>query len=221
MNKLDQLLQAIMRGDQPGVTGLLDEDAALVDAATPGGVPAVLFAMYYGETGIVRVFLERKARVDVFTAAALEITGRLKALITEQPELVNAVAPDGFSPLGLAAFFGRKAAVDILLEKGAEVNAASQNPQKVMPLHSAVAGQHLEIARALIEHGADVNAVQADDFTPLQAAAQNGQMEMVRLLLEAGAQVDARCRDGRGALQMAEEHGRTEVAEYLRQLVNK
>jgi len=60
------------------------------------------------------------------------------------------------------------------------VNSPSRNAQRVMPLHSAAAGRHLTIMQALLAHGADPNARQADDFTPLHAAAQNGQIEMDR-----------------------------------------
>ena len=47
----------------------------------------------------------------------------------------------------------------------------------LMPLHSAVANRNVAIARMLVEHGADVNAAQQDDFTPLMEAAQNGDLE--------------------------------------------
>jgi ankyrin repeat protein len=47
---------------------------------------------------------------------------------------------------------------------------------------------HLEVARYLLEHGADPNLVsELDDLTPLQAARENGYEEFVRLLKERGA----------------------------------
>ena len=82
-----------------------------------------------------------------------------------------------------------------------------------MPLHSAVAGGHLEIARALLEHEAQVNAAQAGGFTPLHGAAQNGQVEMVRLLLDYGADVNLRNKDGKTPLDLARAPGsRTAVS---------
>ncbi|MFC3918361.1 ankyrin repeat domain-containing protein [Deinococcus metalli] len=79
---------------------------------------------------------------------------------------MNAVSPDGFTPLGLASFFGRAEAAQVLLEAGADVHAVSRNPMQVQPLHSAVAGNHEALARVLVAAGADVNAEQADGFTP-------------------------------------------------------
>ncbi len=215
MDLSQKLFQAIMDGNQTSVTELLNVDPKLLNTRTPSGVPAVLFAMYYNQPTAVRLFLERGAEVDIFSAAAIGMTHRLKTILAQQPGQVNAIAPDGFSPLGLAAFFGRPDAAQILVEQGAEVNAASQNPQRVMPLHSAVAGQNVEIATLLIEHGADVNAQQAGDFTPLHGAAQNGQLEMVQLLLDHDAQLNMRSSEGHTALHFAREGGNPAVINLL------
>src|SRR5439155_4037813 len=51
----------------------------------------------------------------------------------------NAWAEDGFQPLGLASFFGHVDTARVLVEGGADVNSASRNDFKVMPLHSACA----------------------------------------------------------------------------------
>jgi ankyrin repeat protein len=215
MDLTQKFFQAIMDGDQAGVTQLLDNEPSLLNTHVPSGVPALLFAMYYGQPVIVRTLLERGAAVDVFSAAAIGITGKLRTLLAGKPDLVNAAALDGYSPLGLASFFGQKEAVELLLENGAEVNAAAVNSQRVMPLHSAVAGPHFEIAKLLLEHGALVNAEQEGGFTPLHGACQNGQVEMVKLLLDNGAEVNALSHEGRSALYFAREGSHTQVVELL------
>ena len=50
--------------------------------------------------------------------------------------------PDGFTPLHLAAFFGRLEAAALLVDRGADLEAPSRNPRfpSVRPLHSAIAG---------------------------------------------------------------------------------
>jgi uncharacterized protein len=150
----------------------------------------VLDSIYRGD----REEAERLAAgrdLDVFEAAALGRTERLRELLAEDPSRANAYADDGFQPLGLACFFGHAEAVRMLVEHGAEVNSASRNQMKVMPLHSAAAAQdpdvRYEIARLLLDAGADPNARQQDEFTPLMAADQHGDGRLRKLLVEHGA----------------------------------
>jgi ankyrin repeat protein len=206
MDLTDRLFQAIMKGDVVKVGQLLNQQSDLANARMPSGVQAILFCLYYGQPGLVAPFLEHGCQPDVFSAAAIGQIESLQAQIDQNAALVNAVAPDGFSPLGLASFFGQTKAAGLLIQHGAQVNQPSNNPQKVAPLHSAAAGQHLEIARMLLEAGADVNAVQEGGFTPLMSAAQNGQVEMVRLLLERGADRSMQSEDGRSAYSIADSH---------------
>ena len=52
------------------------------------------------------------------------------------------------------------------------------------------AEKHPEVARVLIDHGADVHLHSTSGFTPLLFAAQQGDMDSARMLLEAGANVN-------------------------------
>jgi ankyrin repeat protein len=152
----------------------------------------LLEAIYRGDQARADELLASDPELDVFEAAAVGNTERLRELLDEDPPLANAWARDGFQPLGLASFFGQTAAVRLLLERGAEVNSASRNEMQVMPLHSAAATgdaeARYEIAKLLLEHGADPNARQQDDFTPLMAADQTGDERLRELLIEHGAE---------------------------------
>ncbi|MGH9731018.1 MAG: ankyrin repeat domain-containing protein, partial [Candidatus Acidiferrales bacterium] len=55
------------------------------------------------------------------------------------------------------------------------------------PLHEAAAGGKLEIARLLLDHGADPNARTDDGQTPLSMAESKGQTEPATLLRQRGA----------------------------------
>ena len=86
-----------------------------------------------------------------------------------------------------------------------------------MPLHSAIANQRTGIVKLLLDHGADVNATQADDFTPLHEAAQNGMVDVTQWLIERGAHVNPRLSSsGKTPLGLAIEHRHEAVAELLR-----
>jgi ankyrin repeat protein len=150
----------------------------------------VLQAIYRGD----REEAERLAadkELDVFEASALGRTERVSELLDADPSLANSWADDGFQPLGLASFFGHPDAARLLVERGAEVNSASQNAMKVMPLHSAAAAQdpdvRYEIAKLLLEAGADPNARQQDEYTPLMAADQHRDERLRTLLVAHGA----------------------------------
>jgi ankyrin repeat protein len=151
----------------------------------------LLQALYRGDQARADELLAANPEIDVFEAAAAGMTERLRELLDDDPALANAWAGDGFQPLGLASFFGHVEAARLLVERGAEVTSASRNDMKVMPLHSAAATgdpeARYELAKLLLEHGADPNARQQDDFTPLMAADQLGDERLRELLVEHGA----------------------------------
>lgn len=77
-------------------------------------------------------------------------------------------------------------------------------------------GPHLEIAKLLIQQGADVN-LQTDHVpTPLHLAAKRGSLDIAKLLVERGADVNARAHDyGPTPLQESLIYGHQDVAEFL------
>jgi ankyrin repeat protein len=208
-------LTAVQKGDLDQATRLLAQQPSLASAHAENGLSAVLLAAYNGHPELARLLAGHRHDLDIFEASATGDLERVKTLLSDHPELANAVALDGFQPLGLASFFGHYEVARFLVERRAEINSPSRNPQKVMPLHSAAASRSLEIARLLLEHGADPDARQNDDFTPLHEAAANGQLEMVSLLLAHGADVNLSQKSGRTALSFAQNAGHQEVVEFL------
>ena len=135
------LLEAVKAGDVERVKALLEPDPALVNARDDSGNSAVLLAVYYGRKNVVELLLSYKPHMNLFEASAAGDLQRVTALLREDPDLegdrVNSFAHDGFTPLGLASFFGHGGVVKYLLSRGAEANLASRNRMQVMPLHSA------------------------------------------------------------------------------------
>lgn len=85
---------------------------------------------------------------------------------------------------------GDVAAVCRAIADGADINAIRDNEGKT-PLHQAAYGGNTEIARLLIEQGANVNAADKYGITPLMNACDGGFVETARLLIEQGADVNA------------------------------
>ena len=100
----------------------------------------------------------------------------------------------------------------LFLQLGMGVNTRD-NKQNATPLHFASFSGHFEIALTLLDHGADVNAHNADGQTPLHGVSliqresfDLGYKEVIRLaqlLLERGADVNARDKDQATPLHFA------------------
>jgi len=215
MESNSSFFNAIKDGEFNIVKQMVDQDKSLANAKDENGTSAVLIAIYYSEPAIANLLISQGAQLDIFEATAVGKEEDVRSLLQKDAALVNAFAPDGFQPLGLACFFGHTSIVKLLLEHGADVNSRSKNASSVQPLHSAVAGRHLEISWLLLEHGAEINSAQQDGFMPIHEAAQNGDMEMIKLLIKHKADLSAKKSDGQTAVDIAFEKGYVEAATLI------
>ncbi|TRZ89082.1 hypothetical protein D4R89_06655 [bacterium] len=94
---------------------------------------------------------------------------------------------------------GEKSVVDLFLEAGMSPNAKQRGITALMEA-SRRGKTHREIAAALIQAGAEINAQDPYGVTPLLFAAISGSLETIRMLLKSGANVKAKDVDGRTAL---------------------
>ena len=211
-----EFIDAATQGNVAKVKEMLRADPSLAEAKDENGLSVILKATYYGQRDVVEALLASGVELNLFEAAATGQTGRVGALIEQDPTLANSYSPDGFTPLSLAVFFGHPETVDALLAAGAEVNAASRETMKLTPLASAMATAQIEIAKTLIEHGANVNAKAASDLTPLHTAAARGNIEAAKLLLKNGADINATTTDGKKPLVYAEERNQPEMVQFLK-----
>lgn len=211
-----KFIDAATQGDVAKVKEMLQADPSLAEAKDENGLSVILKATYYGQRDVVEALLASGIQLNVFEAAATGQSARVHTLIKDDPTLVNSYSPDGFTPLSLSVFFGHPETVDALLAAGAEVNAASRETMKLTPLASAIATAQTQIAKTLIEHGANVNAKGASDLTPLHTAAARGNIEAATLLLEHGADINAVTTDGKNPIAYAEERNHPEMVDFLK-----
>jgi uncharacterized protein len=83
----------------------------------------ILRARYADDLESLERLLAEDNELDVFEAAAVGRTERVRELLDGDPTLVGAWSADGFTPLHLAAYFGHVDSVRLLLEHGAKVAA--------------------------------------------------------------------------------------------------
>lgn len=123
---------------------------------------------------------------------------------------LNAKARNGDNALMVAAFKGNRAAVELLLAKGAEVNRPNWTA-----LHYAAASGSNEILQILLNKGADINAASPNKTTPLMMAAGEGHIMAVKILLDSGADLVRKNDLGMSALDFAQKSGHRDIAEGL------
>jgi ankyrin repeat protein len=211
-----EVFDVIRAGDAERLRALLAADPTVAGARSPRGHSAVLVAQYRHGHDLVRLLLAAGPTLDIWDAAAVGDTARVAELLDRDAGLANACSGDGFFPLGLAAFFGHTDTARLLIERGANVAQAARNPMKVQPLHSAVAGHHVEIVKLLVEAGAPVNTGQQGGWTPLQGAVHAKDVEAVRYLLDHGADPKAQNDAGQSAIGLAAETGGVELLKLLK-----
>ncbi len=137
----------------------------------------------------------------------------LLKLLADHPGAVNGRNSNDFSPLHLAAHYGRIDIMNTLLDKGAEIEAPAtfQNT----PYITAAAGGQVEAAQLLVERGAKTDSLNSMGQAPLHLAALHGHAEMVTYLLEQGADVNQLDDTNSTALHWAATRNQIEVAEIL------
>lgn len=204
MSEAPILIDAVKAGDVAQVKSMLEAQPGLLQEAKGiNGESLILLSVYHRQPDITQILVAKSPKLTMHEAAA---TGNLEAVekhIAEDQTSVNALSTDGFSPLGLACFFNYPEVAHLLVQNGADVNAASQNGLRVSPIHSAVAAQNPEMVKFLLDNGADINATQAGGFTPLHAAAQNGDETLIKFLLEHMADINAMTDNGKTPMELA------------------
>ncbi|AIE83660.1 ankyrin repeat domain-containing protein [Fimbriimonas ginsengisoli] len=122
------------------------------------------------------------------------------------------------TPLMIAAQGGHVEAIRVLLKAKAKVKAKNKHisPEDgggETALDYAVAGKHQEAARLLLEHGANLDAIESGN-TPLMLAVMRDDEELVRFLLDLGADPNVASKVC-SALYMAVDRDQPAIARLL------
>lgn len=208
-------------GDAKKVKLLLDRGADVHLRSALGNTAIVAAASYVDNLDVVKQLLDRGAdlhghnRNNVTPLAAAVYCGDAKAVrfFLDQgckPQTIhNLFGSAGNSLLVVAAQNGHAEIVDMLLAAGADANQPDANFGG-HALNYALLSQNTEIARRLIEAGADVHLTSPIGKTPplvLATYFENGDASIVKLLLERGADAKCATQSGETPLTWAQRRG--------------
>ena len=239
----EALLKTIYQQVDDQVDGVLSRQAGSANAITQP-VPGSSFQERL--TAIKQKGVEDQANAEI---------ERIKAMIKDSPDLIN--APDyfhstpltkavesdalkvvsflldnkadtevrnnmGLTPLLHAAQQGQKEMVELLANRGANINATSTRGDDQYgfgALHFAAEGGDKAMVETLLGHGTKVDLRAANDVTPLMVAARKGFKTVAETLLAKGANINAQDSFGNTALAAAIRAGNKAIVEWL--LANK
>ena len=225
------------------VRALVDKRAD-VNATNRMGKSALFVAAQGGYLEIVRLLVDKEANVNVATMEGGIHAGFLNPVLWDDKILFerlsdfelldrtlrekgcdfNILAANGDRDGGVALLFlpvlwGNLNMLQLLLEKGADVNVLDCTGNTALIF--ALQLKQFDIVRLLVEYGANVDAAASaalDGCTALMLAAIAGHPESVRLLIDKGADVNAAVdingQEGT-ALIAASNRGHLEVARLL------
>jgi ankyrin repeat protein len=125
MEPSQEIFDAVRAGDTGRLQALLRSNPGLANARNERGHTPVLIAQYRDKPDAVALLLAAEPELDIFDAASVGRTERVAEWLDRDPGLLNAASSDGFSPLGLAAFFGHADTVKLLLARGADTKGAA------------------------------------------------------------------------------------------------
>jgi ankyrin repeat protein len=230
-----ELSNAIIANDFDRVKFLVSKGADVNKADSQGWTPLQSAARQRRDK-MIALLIELGADVNVgdptplVAALMRDHVPSIKVLLehgadTEKP------GQEGFRPLPLAIAEDKYEAAKALMEAGADVNQPSGD-EALTPLMVA-AGQTspaegamfvpgsarpTDIARGLLDRGADVNAQSKAGVTALMIAATHNNPPMIGMLIDAGADPTLKNKLGQTAADVAELNGNLEAQQAIKVL---
>ncbi len=235
-----QLIESAKNSDYQAVLSLLEKSVD-VNVAKADGTTALHWAVLRDDQNVAKLLIQFDA--DPTPANDLGVTPLWLACTNRSADMVtlllqaradpNAALSTGETVLMNCSRTGATAAVASLLSAGAKVNGVESSHGQTA-LMWAVAGGHPDVARLLIDHGANISASTTateptysyycdicewgpspGGFTPLLFAARSGNLETARLLLDAGADPNEATAEDGNSLVITSAGGHEALALYL------
>lgn len=171
------------------------------------GPTAMLWAAHDGRIDALSLLLSRSVPINHLLdleERPLSTPGKVRRSLPQrrQSEQINAFNR-GITPLHAACGNAQPLTAQLLLQEGANIHAFAKNDHKPAAIHYASRSGDATIVDMLLSHGADPNALRADNITALMDAAATDHLDAMRVLVSSGAIPNTTDHLGRHALAHA------------------
>jgi ankyrin repeat protein len=230
-------------GDLVGLTRHLEQGIDINSSIKRDGVTDSLSALHWaarnGHLQIVKILVEKGAVVDSatitdrYTPLSLAVPGghfEVAKFLVEKGAKIDSMCAQGSSLLHGASAGGYLQLAKFLVEKGALIDSVTK--QGLTLLHFVASRKNcwerkgaeeenatkrkcsLEVAKFLVEKGADISLVCSKGCSVLSCAAYFGHIELAKWLMEIGAVLDLDDKD-KGMLHSVAAMGHLNVVKWL------
>ncbi|XP_052702923.1 ankyrin-1-like [Crassostrea angulata] len=204
-NKETPLHKASEWGRESTVQLLLDKGADINSCDTNKETP-LHKASEWGHDSTVQLLLEKGE--DIISCDTNKETPLHKA-----SERGHVISVDLFFCLHKARGWDHDITVQLLLDKGADINSCNTNNET--PLHKATKCGHESTVQLLLDEGAAINSCDLNKETPLHKVSILQSESTVQLLLEKGADINLCDINNETPLHKASEWGRENTVQLL------
>jgi quinoprotein dehydrogenase-associated probable ABC transporter substrate-binding protein len=236
-----ELANATLASDQARIEWLVKEKGADINAYDPQGYAPLHTAARNRHPELAAFLVGLGADVDapdrdgmtpLIHAAMRKHVPTVKKLLEVGAD-IEKPGTQGYPPLALAIGEAKFEVAKALMESGADIDKPL-GPEKLTPLMVAASQvspgegsiflpgstRPIDIARALIKSGANVNAQSKDGVTALMIAAARNVAPMIGLLVQAGADPSLKNSLGQTAADIADQNGAEAAGKALRLLAS-
>jgi ankyrin repeat protein len=231
-----ELSNAVLASSQERIRFLIAKGAD-INALDPQGYAPEYTAARKRHPELIALFADLKANLNAPDADGM--TPLQHAVMRNHVPTVNMLLQrgadiekpnrEGYSPLALALAEAKFEVAKVLLDAGAHIDTTA-GPQALTPLMIAASQvspgegaiflpgstRPIDLARELMQKGANVNAQSKSGVTALMIAAARNVAPMIGLLVQSGAKLDIKQAQGKTAADIAAQNGAEAAGKALR-----
>uniref|UniRef100_A0A670IQJ1 Ankyrin 3 n=1 Tax=Podarcis muralis TaxID=64176 RepID=A0A670IQJ1_PODMU len=200
-------LHMAARAGQSEVVRYLVQNGAQVEAKAKVRYTPLHLSAREGHEDVASVLMDHGASLNQ-PSVQMPCLGGKRELLMEMLLLQK-----GFTPLHVAAKYGKIEVANLLLQKNASPDAAGKSG--LTPLHVAAHYDNQKVALLLLDQGASPHASAKNGYTPLHIASKKNQMDIATTLLEYGADANAVTRQGIAPVHLASQEGHVDMVSLL------